>query len=100
MTELAQDLPIPAQRPPVTSTGVLGWVRANLFNSVFNTFLTLLAVYLLAVAIPPVLRWAVIDAIWSAPNGQACRAAGGQEPGACWAFIAEKMRFILFGRFP
>jgi general L-amino acid transport system permease protein len=41
------------------------------------------------------IRWALIDAIWSAPNGQACRGAG-----ACWAFIHEKLRFILFGRYP
>src|SRR4029077_10849282 len=93
--EIAQELPVRMQRPPVASTGILGWLRANLFNSVFNTILTLLAAYLLAMAIPPLIRWALIDAIWSAPNGQACH--GG---GACWAFIGEKFRFILFGRYP
>src|SRR5207248_10559588 len=95
MAEITHDLPLPAQRPPVASTGVIGWLRANLFNSVFNTILTLLAVYLLASVIPPLIRWGLVDAIWSAPNGQACRGAG-----ACWAFVAEKIRFILFGRFP
>ena len=93
--DIAQQIPLAAQRPPVISTGVLGWLRANLFNSVFNTILTALAVYLLVVTIPPLIRWAFIDAIWDAPNGQACRGAG-----ACWAFIGEKFRFILFGRFP
>ena len=47
MADIVQQLPVQAQRPPVISTGVLGWLRANLFNSVFNTILTLLAVYLL-----------------------------------------------------
>jgi general L-amino acid transport system permease protein len=47
------------------------------------------------VTILPVVRWAFVDAIWSADSGRACR--GG---GACWAFIAEKLRFILFGRYP
>ena len=37
----------------------------------------------------------VVDAIWHADSGRACRGEG-----ACWAFIAEKLRFILFGRFP
>jgi general L-amino acid transport system permease protein len=97
MADIVQELPVQAQRPPVISTGVLGWLRANLFNSVFNTILTLLAVYLLAMTVPPMVRWAVIDAIWSAPNGQVCRA---HEDGACWAFVVEKLRFILFGRFP
>src|SRR5438874_6362569 len=95
MTEIVHDIPLPAQRPPAVSTGILGWLRANLFNSVFNTILTLIAVYFLAITVPPMIRWAFIDAVWDAPNGQACRGAG-----ACWAFIGEKFRFILFGRFP
>src|ERR1700722_11107739 len=95
MADIAQDIPVSAQAPPPRTTGVLGWLKANLFNGVTNTILTLLCAALLAVAIPPVVRWALIDAIWRAPNGQACH--GG---GACWAFIGEKFRFILFGFFP
>ena len=53
MTEIAQQLQVPVRRPPAASTGVLGWLRANLFNSVFNTILTLIAVYFLVVTIPP-----------------------------------------------
>src|SRR5947199_7167280 len=98
--DIAEEIPLPAQqRPPVVTSGVIGWLRANLFNSVFNTILTIGAVYLLVLTVPPLIRWALIDAIWSAPNGQACR-PGGREAGACWAFIGEKWRFIFFGRFP
>ncbi len=100
MADITQELPIAAETPPPRTHGLVGWLRVNLFNSVFNTILTLLALYFLAVTIPPVIRWALVDAIWSAPNGQACRGAMGQEGGACWAFIGEKLRFILFGRFP
>ena len=76
--DIAEEIPLPAQqRPPVVTSGVIGWLRANLFNSVFNTILTILAVYLLVLTVPPLIRWMFIDAIWSAPNGQACR------PG-CW----------------
>jgi general L-amino acid transport system permease protein len=100
MTHITEQLPIPIERPRPRTHGVVEWLRANLFNSVFNTILTLLALYLLTVTIPPVVRWGLVDAIWSAPNGQACRGPGGHEIGACWAFIGEKARFILFGRFP
>jgi len=93
--DISQELPIPVERPPQRTHGVVDWLRANLFGSVFNTILTLIALYFLAVAIPPLVRWAFVDAVWSAPNGQACRGAG-----ACWAFIGEKLRFILFGTFP
>jgi general L-amino acid transport system permease protein len=92
---VTQELPLPIERPRPIAAGPLDWLRANLFNSIFNTILTLAAVYLLAVTIPPVIRWAFIDAVWIADSGRACR--GG---GACWAFIGEKLRFILFGRFP
>jgi general L-amino acid transport system permease protein len=93
--DVTQELPVPVERPrPVTSSPI-AWLRANLFNSIPNTVLTLAALYLLAVTIPPVFRWAFIDAVWSADSGRACRGAG-----ACWAFIGEKLRFILFGRFP
>ena len=47
-----------------------------------------------------VLRWAVLDAIWMVPPGAssaACRAPGA---GACWAVIADRHRFILFGAYP
>jgi general L-amino acid transport system permease protein len=95
MTDIVEEIPIAAQARPPRTTGVLAWLRSNLFSSVFNTILTLLCLALLAVILPPVVNWALIDAIWSAPNGAACH--GG---GACWAFIGEKWRFILFGRFP
>jgi general L-amino acid transport system permease protein len=93
--DVTQELPVPVERPRPAASGPIDWLRTNLFNSVPNTILTLAAVYLLAVTIPPVIRWAVVDAIWHAESGRACRGDG-----ACWAFIAEKGRFILFGRFP
>jgi general L-amino acid transport system permease protein len=93
--DVTQELPLPVERPRPVTAGPLAWLRANLFNSIPNTILTLAALYLLAVIIPPVVRWAVVDAVWHGETGRACRAGG-----ACWAFIAEKGRFILFGRYP
>src|SRR5215469_15622619 len=93
--EVTQELPLPIERPRPVTAGPLAWLRANLFNSVPNTILTLAALYLLAVIIPPVIRWALIDPIWHGETGRACHSGG-----ACWAFIAEKGRFIFFGRYP
>jgi len=95
MTDIVNEMPVQIQRPPARAKGAGGWARENLFSGIFNSILTLLCIGLLAVAIPPLIRWAFIDAIWHAPSGAACH--GG---GACWAFIGEKMRFILFGFFP
>lgn len=73
----------------------LAWPRRHLFNSVPNTILTLLCLWLLWETIPPLLNWALIDSVWVG-TPDACRAAGG----ACWALITEKHRFILFGLYP
>jgi len=93
--DVTQELSLPIERPRPVTAGLLAWLRANLFNSIPNTILTIAALYLLAVTIPPVIRWTVVDAIWQADTGRACHIGG-----ACWAFIGEKGRFILFGRFP
>src|SRR5580693_2118203 len=95
MTDATQDLPLVAEPPPRAVSGPFGWLRANLFSSVSNTILTILAAAFLAVAIPPLIRWALVDAVWSAPNSRACHDAG-----ACWAFVHEKSRFIFFGTYP
>ncbi len=47
--DVTQELPIPVDQPRPVTTGPLAWLRANLFNSVPNTILTLAALYLLAV---------------------------------------------------
>lgn len=48
--------------PPPLSRGVIGWLRANLFSSWFNAAMTLLAVYLLWLLVPGILRWGLLDA--------------------------------------
>jgi general L-amino acid transport system permease protein len=68
------------------------WLRANLFPDAVTGAVTLALVVLLWKTIPPFIDWAFIDAIWR-PDARACHEASG----ACWGFIAEKHRFILFG---
>ena len=82
----------------MTNAFILRWLRTNLFSSWPNALLTIGALWLLWRAVPPLIDWAFLDAIWYAPDSKACRAAAGE--GACWAFIADKHRFILFGTYP
>ena len=76
-----------------------GWMRANLFSSIGNTLTTLVALYVIARVAWGVVDWGIVHAVWTAPGGRACEAASHGE-GACWAFIREWYRFILFGRYP
>lgn len=74
------------------------WLRTNLFSGWSNACATLLIIYLGWQSIPALLNWALLDAVWSPANAELCRSTSAH--GACWAFVAEKFRFILFGRFP
>lgn len=81
--------------PPATTVGVVGWLRQSLFSSPLNTALTLLAIYLLYVLIPPAISWAIIDADWVGETREAC-----SREGACWVFIIVWFKQILYGRYP
>ena len=95
MEAYVQETAAEALKPPVTHVGVIGWVRANLFNGWFNSLLTIVTIYFLWVVIPPLVRWAFIDSVWGT-SGAVCR----NTDGACWSIIATNFRFILFGFFP
>ena len=82
-------------RPPATSIGVIGWMRANLFNGWLNSILTLVVGYLLLLTIPSFVKWAFINSNWFTTSEQ-CKAGSG----ACWSVITANIRFILFGFYP
>jgi general L-amino acid transport system permease protein len=92
------DVRIPAEGlpPPVEQVGALAWVRQRLFSSPLNILLTVLIVWILCMCIPAAVEWLFIKANFSATTAQQCRESGG----ACWAFIREKHRLILFGTYP
>jgi general L-amino acid transport system permease protein len=95
MEAYVQETPVKVVKPPVTSVGVIGWARANLFNGWLNSLLTIVTLYFLWIVVPPLIRWAFIDSVWNT-TGAVCRDADG----ACWSIIATNFRFILFGFFP
>ena len=95
MSEINQDTAVEDIKPPVTSIGVIGWARKNLFNNIFNSILTIIVLYVLWAVIPPFVRWAFIDSLWYS-TGAECKGTGG----ACWSIIPANIRFILFGFFP
>ncbi|MBF0573150.1 MAG: amino acid ABC transporter permease [Desulfamplus sp.] len=82
-------------KPPVTETGIIGWLKSNLFNSPVNTVITVLILFAFYKLIPPVFRWAFIDSVWFGPSS-GCQIGVG----ACWAYIPANIRFVVFGLFP
>lgn len=81
--------------PPAMSVGVVGWLRANLFSSWFNTLLTLFAVYLVWLMLPPLIQWAFIDADWTGTTRADCTSGG-----ACWVFVQQRFGQFMYGFYP
>ncbi|MBH3340963.1 amino acid ABC transporter permease [Pseudomonas mendocina] len=81
--------------PPSMSVGALGWLKANLFSNWFNTLLTLLALYLIWLVVPPLLQWAIFDANWVGSTRADCT-----KEGACWVFIQQRFGQFMYGFYP
>jgi general L-amino acid transport system permease protein len=91
----------PALPPPFASTGWLGWCRANLFGTPFSAVLTVLTVVLLVLAVPPLVRFLLIDAVWTGADRQAClESAAHPHVGACWAFVRDNLAYFTYGSYP
>ncbi len=83
--------------PPITSVGVLGWLRANLFDSWHNSLLTALTFLFILWTLPGLIDWAFISAVWVGSNRDVCIA---NPDGACWAFVASRFGQFLYGFYP
>ncbi|MGG5809448.1 amino acid ABC transporter permease [Falsiroseomonas sp. CW058] len=87
---------LPRRTLPAPARG--GWRRwtGGLFDSVPNALVSAALLWLLARAGMGFWDWAVTRASLDAPNAEACARAGG----ACWSFLADRWRLILFGPYP
>lgn len=86
---------IEERKAPSNTKGVTRWVHENLFSSPLNVALTLLGVMILAIVIPPFLKWAYINANFVGSTREDCN--GG---GACWVFIRMKIDMFMYGFYP
>ncbi len=95
---MADTFQVIAARPaPIKTEGLVPWVRSNFFGNPASSVATLLLLAGFIYALPAVLNWVFIKAVWVA-NFDTCQAARGG--GACWGVVAEKYRIIIFGRYP
>lgn len=99
--EMVGDLP-----PPASEVGVIGWMRKNLFSSIPYTILTLFAIYLIWIVVPPILDFAFFSAVWQGEGRAACSTLeqGGIQPdgwfGACWPYVGAYFELFIYGRYP
>lgn len=94
------------QPAPAGERGAWHWIRKNLFATPKDVILTLLAIALLVWAIPHLVEWLFINAVWTGTDRTFCATAvqGGTQPdgwnSACWAFVRAKFFIFMFGLYP
>lgn len=82
--------------PPLAERqDILGWLRRNLFNTPFNSVLSVLLIGLIVMTVGPLLQWAVFNATWWANSKAECTAGG-----ACWAMFRVRWKQYLYGLYP
>jgi general L-amino acid transport system permease protein len=87
---------IPQAPPPLSTSGVIGWLRENLFSSPLNAGLTLLGFYLLYTVLPPLIDWVFLSSVWSGDSNQDCKGIEG----ACWAIVPNRFGQFIYGFYP
>jgi general L-amino acid transport system permease protein len=96
-----QTAPVRPLPPPVLESGAIGWVRANLLSSTLNVVLTILCALLVVWLVPPLIKFLLIDAVWTGSNREACLPSADRPVvGACWAFVSERLGFFTYGFYP
>jgi len=91
---------LPQAAPPVAETGIVRWLRLNLFSSPANSLLTLVSIYVVYQIVVAATPW-VLNGIWVSPSLTACREILDGEVGACFAVLTERWNQLLFGfRYP
>ena len=98
-TEMLQE-----QAPPVTQTGIVMWLRENMFSSIGNSILTIVSGVLIYMVLASVVPW-FWQSSWTAHSLGECREAiahtyGEGTEGACFSVITERYNQLLFGFYP
>jgi general L-amino acid transport system permease protein len=93
--------PAPFLAPPPATVGFAGWARANLFSSVGSGIMTVLIALALVWLAVPVIDFLIVDAVWTGTDRGACLATEARPAvGACWAFVADRFSYIVYGSYP
>lgn len=87
----------PARPAPLSSVGIIAWLRRNFFATVGDTILTIIGLAFIVWVVPILYSFLVGDAVFSAESGEACRV---DKVGACWAYVWARLDFFIYGFFP
>src|SRR6185437_5922247 len=92
---------VPERAAPVKTTGFVGFLRTRLFNTPTNILLTVLSALLIWFTVVPLIKFLLVDAVWTGSDRNACLAANAGHPvGACWPYVEAKFTQFIYGFYP
>lgn len=87
---------VAARAAPLAERGWIGWGSRNLFSSPLNIALTAVSLALFLLVAGWLVKFLVLDAVWSGDGREACLGASG----ACWPFVKAKFDQFIYGFYP
>src|SRR5215470_16453541 len=90
-----RNTPVDTMPAPAATTGVVGWVRANLLSGPSNIALTIISALLILWIVPPIIEFMFTHAVWSGSDREACLPTDQHPVGACWAFVRDRFSYFI-----
>ena len=90
-----------AKAAPTASGNLFGWLHKNLLATPKDIVLTVLAIAILVMIVPPAANWLFFQASWFGSDRSVCSTLvqGGIQPdgwkGACWAFVKDRFEVVI-----
>lgn len=87
---------IPPAPPPTSETGVVKWLRENLFSNAANSALTIVALAVIYMVLQNTLPW-ILNGVWTTNSLAECREVLQGKAGACFSVLTERWNQLLYG---
>ncbi|PUB18426.1 amino acid ABC transporter permease [Yoonia sediminilitoris] len=87
---------VPAAPPPPNAAGPTKWLKDNLFATIPNSILTIVALLVIYLILQGTLPW-LLNGVWVSPSLSVCRDILDGATGACFAVLTERWNQLLFG---
>jgi general L-amino acid transport system permease protein len=91
-----RDVLLPEAPPPASETGVIKWMRENLFSSPLNIIMTILSVWVIGSVVYAVAPW-FLNGVWTGNSVRDCYEILDGATGGCFAVLKERWPQLIYG---
>lgn len=87
---------IPPSPAPANASGIVKWIRDNLFATWPNALLTIASIYVIYLILAGTMPW-IFNGVWNTNSLAECREVLDGTVGACFSVLTERWNQLLFG---